>query len=136
MDEGWESRVERAPGQAPDSAPAARPGVPRERSLQRDPGAHWEVPAQQPDTAALDASGVRRLTPVFGTAQPARLASGALRRLAYRIPEQRATRWVLLLAADRVDVLEHRLGRGLWLLPAVGALGAGYALASRVLRRR
>lgn len=137
MEERPEHRgAERAPDQAVDATPASRPGVPRERWPEPDPGAHWEVPEQQADTTALEASGVRRLTPVFGTAQPARLASGALRRLAYRLPEHRATRWGLLLAADRVDVLEHRFGRGLWGVAALGALAAGYALASRALRRR
>lgn len=65
--------------------------------------------------------------PVFGTAQPPRGVSGVMRRLAYRIPEHHAKHWMLLLAADRVDVVGHRLiGAAKWLplaLPAAAALG-------------
>jgi hypothetical protein len=136
MDDRRDDPMPRAPDQAADAASVHRPGVPQELEPEPEPDAQWPAPEQQRDTAALEASGIRRLTPVFGTAQPPRLASGVLRRLAYRIPEQRASRWALLLAADRVDVLEHRLARGLWIVPAVGALGAGYALAARLLRRR
>src|SRR5690606_24051434 len=57
--------------------------------------------------------GLKRLTPVYGTAQPPRGVSGVLRRIAYRIPEHRARHWLLLLFADRVDVLEGRLGEAL-----------------------
>ncbi|WP_228387446.1 hypothetical protein [Nocardioides sp. dk884] len=47
------------------------------------------------------------MTPVFGTAQPLRGASGLLRRVAYRrYSEARAAHWLLLLAADRLDVAE------------------------------
>jgi hypothetical protein len=46
--------------------------------------------------------------PVRGSAQPPRGLSGALRRLAYTIPEHRARRPMLLILADRIDVLEHR----------------------------
>jgi len=49
---------------------------------------------------------VVRPTPVFGTAQPARGLSGALRTRAYAIPEHHARHWFLLIVADRVDVVE------------------------------
>lgn len=119
------------PGQAVDATRTTRPGVPRERAdLEPDPGAHPDLLAPQPDAGALERSGVRRRTPVFGTGQPPRLLSGALRRAAYRRSEQRASRWAILLVADRVDVLEHRLGRGLWLVPVLAALCAGYVLTA------
>jgi hypothetical protein len=119
-----------------DGDAAARPGVPRERDPGPDPGAHWVSPEQQPGADALGRTGLRVRTPVFGTAQPARRLSGALRKLAYRIPEHRASRWALLLGADRVDVLEHRIGRGLWAVPVAAALAGGYVAVSRLLRRR
>ena len=54
----------------------------------------------------------RFLTPVYSTALPPRGLSGLLRRKAYTIPDHKPQRWMLLLAADRVDVLEHmKLGR-------------------------
>jgi hypothetical protein len=69
------------------------------------------------------------------TAEPPRALSGTVRRLAYRVPEHRATRWMLLLMGDKLDVLEHRLSTGLWLLPAAAALVVGYATVSRAVRR-
>jgi len=92
---------------------AARPGVPMEAEPpRRDPGAHWEEPDRQiRDRSHLKRKGLEEVTPVFGTAQPPRGASGIMRRVAYRIPEHKARHWALLLAADRVDVMEGRLGR-------------------------
>ena len=119
-----------------DGTRETRPGVPRIQRAVPDPGAHWVRPEQQPGAALLSRSGLRSATPVFGTAQPARGLAGAVRRLAYRIPEHHTSRWALLLAADRLDVLSHRLARGAWLAPAALALAVGYAAASRALARR
>jgi hypothetical protein len=126
----------RRPAQAVDATAATRPGVPREREQFPDPGAHWDVPPQQPGAGALERSGARRLTPVFGTAAPPRLLSGAVRRLAYRLPEHRSAHWMLLLGADRLDVIEHRLGAGIWAVPAAAALLVGYLTVARIVRRR
>jgi hypothetical protein len=134
MPERLTARTGRPMGRGVDAAPEARPGVPRLRAEAPDPGAHWERPEQQRGTPTLSRSGLRRATPVFGTAQPARGVSGAVRRVAYRVPEHRVGRWALLMVADRVDVLEHRVARGLWLLPAAAALAIGYAAVSRALR--
>jgi hypothetical protein len=109
--------------------------VPRERNA-RDPGAWWDRPEQQRGAAVLARQGLRAATPVFGTAQPPRGLSGLVRRAAYRFPEHRTARWALLLAGDRLDVIEHRLGRSLWLVPAFAALAIGYAAVSRALARR
>jgi hypothetical protein len=108
--------------------------VPRERNA-RDPGAHWDRPEQQRGMAALSRQGLRAATPVFGTGQPPRGLSGLVRRAAYRVPEHRAGRWLLLAVGDRLDVLEHRLARGMWLLPAGVVAVAGYAVVARALRR-
>ncbi len=125
----------RLPGTAVDVAPVTRPGVPREREV-GDTGAWWERPDPQPLADLLSREGVRRATPVFGTAQPARGLSGLFRRAAHRMPERRASRWALLFVADRVDVLEHRVARGVWILPAAVALLVGYAAGARALERR
>jgi hypothetical protein len=50
------------------------------------------------------------MTPVFGTAQPLRGVSGAIRRHAYTFSEGQTAHWMLLMASDRVDVLESRIG--------------------------
>ena len=47
-----------------------------------------------------------RLTPVFGTSCPPRGLSGWLRDIGYRYSEGRMARWLTLMAADRVDVVE------------------------------
>ncbi|MFP3713937.1 hypothetical protein [Puerhibacterium sp. TATVAM-FAB25] len=99
----------RIPGWGADLDPKDRPSVPREQSLPT--GAHWDFPERQPETWPRERSVEHRfLTPVFGTAQPLRGLSGAIRRLAYeRWSEGRAAHWLTLIAADRVDVLEHTL---------------------------
>ena len=89
-----------------------RPGVPREASPHPLEGAHWRTPEQQtPRVGVLVRAGLTKLTPVFGTAQPPRGVSGWLRRAAYRIPDWRVRHWLILLLADRIDVLEGRIRR-------------------------
>ncbi len=124
------------PWRTVDAAPEVRPGVPREHRAVSDPGAHWDRPQQQPGTPLLAATGLRAATPVFGTAQPARGLSGVVRRAAYRIPAHRPGRWILLRVGDRLDVVEHRLRRGWFVLPAAAALVVGYALVSRAAHDR
>lgn len=136
MQESAEIRERGSRPAAADVEVEARPGVPREREERPEPGAHWVEPSQQPGPDAIGRTGLAIPTPVFGTAQPARGASGALRRVAYRIPEHRASRWMLLLAADRLDVLEHRARRAGWLVPALAALAVGYVVVARALPRR
>jgi hypothetical protein len=118
-----------------DALPHTRPGVPRER-LDGAGATPVERPEQQRGVALLSRQGLRTATPVFGTAQPPRGLSGLVRRAAYRVPEHRAARWALLLAGDRLDVLEQRLARNLWVVPAAVGLAAGYAAVARALARR
>jgi hypothetical protein len=109
-----------------DAQPERRPGVPMESEPPRPAGnAHWETPERQPDPGhVLKRKGLNELTPVFGTAVPPRGLSGLMRRAAYQIPEHYTSHWFVLLAADRVDAVEHRARRVLpFALPAA-ALGA------------
>src|SRR4051794_4953285 len=97
----------RIPGWGADLDPQDRPSVPK---LQLDPGrtgAHWEFPERQPEHRPRERSIEHRfLPPVFGTAQPTKGLSGALRKVAYaKYSEGRAAHWLLLMAADRVDVV-------------------------------
>lgn len=92
-------------------APEDRPGVPMKAEPSAAPGAHWTEPARQPGAdQAPHRMELERATPVFGTAQPLHGLSGILRTKAYAIPEHFARHWLLLLVADRVDVVEDRLG--------------------------
>ena len=102
----------RIPGWGADADPSVRPAHPRE--LSPDPrryGAHWDFPERQPQHTPRERSVEHAiLTPVFGTAQPLRGASGVVRRYAYeRFSEARLAHWLLLVAADRVDAWEHHL---------------------------
>lgn len=95
--------------------PQDRPGVPMAATPPRPArGAHWKEPARQ--SAAdehLHRTGLERPTPVVGTAQPPHGISGLIRRKAYDMPEHLARHWMLLFLADRVDVLEDRIGPAL-----------------------
>jgi len=99
----------RIPGWGVDLDLRDRPAVPMEDF---DPGAtnaHWDFPERQPEKWPREMSpehGV--LPPVFGTACPPRGISGAIRKYAYTLSEGKTSHWMLLMAADRVDVLESR----------------------------
>lgn len=95
--------------------PEDRPGVPMEAEPAPADGAGWAEP--QPQTTGrsrhLHHAGLDAPTAVFGTSAPPRGLSGIMRRAAYDVPEHYARHWMLLMAADRVDVLEGRLGENL-----------------------
>jgi hypothetical protein len=106
-----------------DGDPSRRPGVPMHAPPARATAAPDTEPVQQPGSDdRTHRAGLDRPTPVFGTAQPLHGLSGKLRRAAYDIPEHHARHWFVLMVADRVDVLEDRVG-GLIAMP-LEALGA------------
>jgi hypothetical protein len=96
------------PGWGVDLNPADRPSYPKETF--EATGAHWDFPERQPELQPREKSTEHKfLTPVFGTAQPLRGLSGAIRRYAYTFSEGQTAHWLLLMAGDRVDVLEGRV---------------------------
>ena len=96
------------PGWGVDLDPADRPSYPKEVSSET--GAHWDFPPRQEPQGYRERSTEHKfLTPVFGTAQPLRGVSGAIRRFAYTFSEGQTAHWLLLMAGDRVDVLEGRI---------------------------
>ena len=101
----------RIPGWGADLDPADRPSVPRERFDPTFSGARWEYPEEQPEKWPRERSVEHtQLPPVFGTAQPPRGMSGAIRKLAYaKYSEGQAAHWLLLMAGDRVDTVESAL---------------------------
>jgi hypothetical protein len=130
----------RIPGWGVDLDPADRPSVPREHLDGEPTGAHWTVPERQPEFVPRERSVEHgMLPPVFGTAQPLHGISGAIRRASYaRYSEGRAAHWLLLMLADRVDVVEST-GRSLFStrpdLPMVGT-GLHSELTHHGLRER
>ncbi len=109
----------RIPGWGVDLDPKDRPSVPRERFDPGATGAHWDFPERQPEKWPRERSIEHAfLTPVFGTSCPPRGLSGVLRKYAYsRYSEGRAAHGLILLAADRVDAVEHHLTSLLTLRP-------------------
>jgi hypothetical protein len=105
-----EQEYTRIPGWAVDGDPKNRPGVPMLSRPEVREGAHWDKPERQrpPDVPVLKRKELKELTPAFGTAVPPKGLSGLLRRTAYDIPEHLVRHVLLLLLADRVDVLESR----------------------------
>ncbi|HEU0055085.1 MAG TPA: hypothetical protein VFQ39_17985 [Longimicrobium sp.] len=135
----------RIPGWGVDLDPADRPSVPRERFDPSLSGAHWHYPEEQPEKWPRERSiEHEKLPPVFGTSCPPRGVSGALRKFAYaKYSEARAAHWLILLAADRVDVLESTVfdalrGRPDNPLTETGVLGeaGAHPVRSRVGQHR
>jgi hypothetical protein len=101
-------RFAHIPGWGADLDPADRPAYPKERIPARLPGLHWTEPEQQPRTVEVLCSTERdsRITPVFGSTLPPRGVSGILRGAAFKYSENDLRHWLILLAADRTDVVE------------------------------
>jgi hypothetical protein len=94
-------------GWGADLDPANRPGVPMERTPLFGTGAHWTEPDQQVSSVKVFKSIERPdMTAVFGTTCPPKGLSGKVRDVAYSLGEDRISRWLYLLIADRIDVLE------------------------------
>lgn len=123
---------------AVDRNPLDRPGVPQESDPPQPLGnAHWLKPDQQVSAAQPVVGQGRPLTPVYSVANPPRGLSGWVRRAAYRVPDYRPKRWLLLVLADRIDVLESNPGKLARALGGVGLLGLGiYGLTQLRPRRR
>jgi hypothetical protein len=99
------------PGWGSDLDPATRPGVPRDKAPELGVESLYPPFEQQVPRVKIHKSTEHgRLTPVFGTSCPPRGLSGRMRDWAYRFSEGRLARWMTLIAADRVDVVEDVLG--------------------------
>ena len=97
------------PGWGADLDPANRPAYPMERTPPRLDNVHWERPAEQPNRHGIrvfHSTERPGLSPIYGTSAPPRGLSGAMRALGYRFSENDLRRWLVLLAADRVNVAE------------------------------
>jgi hypothetical protein len=84
-----------------------RPGVPMERTPPRFINApeHDPVPQQQHVEVLVSTERPGR-TPLFGSAQPPSGLSGMIRRGAFKLSENDVRHWLLLILADRVNVVE------------------------------
>jgi hypothetical protein len=99
--------LQRIPGWGSDLDHKNRPAIPMERTPPRFIHVPQGQPVQQAQTVEVFYSPERPgITPLFGTAQPPKWLSGAIRRLAYKLPENDLRHWLMLIAADRVNVVE------------------------------
>lgn len=93
-----------------DLDPANRPAVPMERTPPRLHNVHWdESEHQQPRVKIHHSTERPGITPVFGTSTPPSGLSGKMRDVAFRYSENDLRHWLILLAADRVNVGEGLL---------------------------
>jgi hypothetical protein len=94
-------------GWGSDADPQMRPAYPMERTPPRLAHAHGHELVPQPQKVKVFHSTERPgITPVFGTGQPPRGISGAVRGFAFRFSENDLRHWLLLMLADRVNVGE------------------------------
>jgi len=100
-------RSAQIPGWGSDLTPERRPGVPRDKAPELGvEHLYPPIEQQQPRTKIHKSTEHQRLTPVFGTSCPPRGLSGMLRSVAYKYSEGRFARWLTLMFADRVDMVE------------------------------
>ena len=84
-----------------------RPGVPMERTPPRFIHQPDGDPQQQQEKVEVLVSSERPgITQVFGTVQPPSGLSGMIRRAAFKASENDLRHWLLLLLADRVNMVE------------------------------
>jgi hypothetical protein len=94
-------------GWGADLDPKMRPAVPMERTPPRFINVHWDDLDHQPPSVKVFHSTERPgLTPVYGTAQPPSGVSGMIRAGAFHYSENDLRHWLMLLFADRVNMVE------------------------------
>ena len=139
-------------GWGADLDPANRPSVPRELPSNvmtvRGDVKHWQTPRSKIHVSNEHAG----ITPVFGESVPPSGLSGLMRDFAYQYGEGTNRHWMMLLYADRVNIIESMIfdalrGKpdnvvrergGVWAQPIlIGAAAIGlaallaYALSAR-----
>ena len=84
-----------------------RPAYPKERIPARDIGVHWKQPEQQEQHVKILHSKERPdITPLFGSPNPPSGFSGKIREGAFGYSENDIRHWLLLLFADRANMIE------------------------------
>jgi hypothetical protein len=98
---------ERIPGWGSDLDPSVRPGVPRDKAPEiGGESLYLNIETQPYTVKVMKSTEHGRMPPVFGTSCPPRGLSGWLRDVAFRFSEGRLVHWILLMLADRIDMLE------------------------------
>ena len=85
-----------------------RPGVPRDKAPNVGiESLYIDTEQQIPHHRIHKSTEHRQLTPVFGSTCPPRGLSGLMRDVAFKYSEGQWAHWLTLMAADRVDMVEH-----------------------------
>ncbi|WP_274425187.1 hypothetical protein [Chelativorans sp. YIM 93263] len=95
-----------------DADPRNDPTYPyRDRAGDEERAMTWDRPSlQEPRVEVLRSIEHNRLPAVFGTSVPPRGLSGSIRRIAFGYSESDWRHWLMLLAADRINMVEGVLG--------------------------
>lgn len=96
-------------GWGADLDPAHRPGVPRELNQEnvRSPRHHLPIVSRQQPNPEINLTVERSdYTPVFGNTTSPRPLSSPVRKFAFRYSEDKLRHWMLLLFADRINMVE------------------------------
>jgi hypothetical protein len=95
------------PGWGAAADPTNNPTYPIRHIEHQTRGMTWDRPAQQvPGVEILRSIEHNRLPAVVGTSTPPSGLSGAIRRYAFRRSESDWWHWLLLMGADRINVVE------------------------------
>jgi hypothetical protein len=95
------------PGWGVDANPDNDPTYPYRDRSQDDHSSKWErPPLQHSDVEILQSIEHVRTPAVFGTSTPPSGLSGVIRRGAFRWSESNWMHWLLLMGADRINVVE------------------------------
>lgn len=96
------------PGWGVDADPRNDPTYPiRDQTQDHGLTRHWiRPPVQQPDVEILQSIEHIRQPAVVGTSTPPSGLSGVLRRVAFRWSESNWIHWLMLMGADRINVVE------------------------------
>jgi hypothetical protein len=95
------------PGWGVDADPENDPTYPYRDRSNDDHSGQWErPPLQRSGVEILQSVEHKRLPAVFGTSTPPSGLSGILRRGAFRYTESHWAHWLMLMGADRINVVE------------------------------
>ncbi|HEY4530512.1 MAG TPA: hypothetical protein VIG97_09355 [Luteimonas sp.] len=122
------ARFAHIPGWGADLERENRPAVPMERTPPRLDVPWSDPPPQQPMTVEILKSVERpEHSRTFGTRLPPKGLSGVMRRAAFKRSENDVGHWLMLIAADRVNVVEG-MAQDLKRSPVkLAAIGVGVA---------
>lgn len=106
-EENDRSRYAHIQGWGADLDHSKRPAYPMERMPARLEHPPEHEPGQQPVNVTVFHSIERpRITPIFGSTVPPSGLSGRLRAWAFKYSENNIFHWLLLLLADRINMME------------------------------